>query len=721
MRLERIAISAAFVAVTIGSLWVIFEGTSEGPRSSHSLAFAPSSQTEDSVPILDSDGDGIPDVAENSNSSTALSAIDTDLDTIPDGWEVHFGLDPNALRDGTEDWDQDNLTNAAEYAYCRCLETLTASFSDEAPSSGLNPNRADTDGGGLRDGFELAHGFDPLDSFDDATDPDRDGLSSIEEEIEGTDPGRWDTDGDGLGDGQEVRDLRTSPRIADTDRDGIRDDFEMQYGLDPLDATDAYGDIDRDGLENLQEYKRGSDPREADTDGDQIPDGWEIVVGLVPTASFDAGTDGDQDGLTALEEFRVRDSPLGRSTDPRVADTDGDGLDDGVEVKGRNPYKAPTNPFAADTDGDTLRDADEVREHGTNPARKDTDNDGLADPVELNEYRSNPLQADTDGDAWDDGPEATAWKDLASLAAKHYAGPADVPAWLLKRHTGKAFDLLLKEFQPLGDLDADGIPNLLDDDSDADRISDGREAGILGTDPGNPDTDGDGMPDEWEVRFRLDPLSALDREDDLDGDGLAVYAGVAYVSPISRRPPQDLQSTLPALKRFTNFMEFENGTSPIAIDSDCDGVPDGWEAFMAGPPTVSGLRRPNPLAFDSHDDWDEDAYDVDQDNAISAEERLTVFEEWWFFLDARSQDTDADGMRDGEQVWVNTRADEADRRPALVGLPENGRQEREKLTESCSFVVSSTGNEAMHAVSALSPFTIIAAATLNWAHRRWRP
>ena len=51
-------------------------------------------------------------------------------------------------------------------------------------------------------------------------------------------------------------------------------------------------------------------------------------------------------------------------TDPKKADTDGDGLNDGAEV---NQYK--TDPLKADTDGDGLNDGAEVNQYKTDPRR----------------------------------------------------------------------------------------------------------------------------------------------------------------------------------------------------------------------------------------------------------------------------------------------------------------------------------------------------------------
>ncbi len=94
--------------------------------------------------------------------------------------------------------------------------------------------------------------------------------------------------------------------ILDTDGDGIPDDVDW--------------DLDQDGIPNSE------DPFVYDTDNDGVPNFVD--------------TDDDGDGLPDEEE-------LIWGTNPLTADTDGDGFDDGTEV--RILHTSPTDP------GDLLR------------------------------------------------------------------------------------------------------------------------------------------------------------------------------------------------------------------------------------------------------------------------------------------------------------------------------------------------------------------------------
>ncbi|MBC8472770.1 MAG: pectate lyase [Planctomycetes bacterium] len=49
---------------------------------------------------------------------------------------------------------------------------------------------------------------------------------------------------------------------VDTDHDGMPDDWELNNGLDPHDASDGNGDLDRDGYTNIEEYLHSLSPQE---------------------------------------------------------------------------------------------------------------------------------------------------------------------------------------------------------------------------------------------------------------------------------------------------------------------------------------------------------------------------------------------------------------------------------------------------------------------------
>ena len=207
-------------------------------------------------------------------------------------------------------------------------------------------------------------------------DPDKDGLSNqIEKELR-TNPKKADTDGDGLSDGAEVNQYKTDPLKADTDSDGLNDGAEVnQYKTDPLKAN-TDGDGLNDGVE-VNQFK--TYPLKADSDGDGLSDGAEVNQYKTDPLK----TDSDADGLNDGDEVKYKSDPL-------KTDSDGDGLSDGAEV---NQFK--TDPAKADTDGDGLSDGDEVNKTKTNPVKVDTDNGGVNDGAEV-KSKTNPLDSKDD-------------------------------------------------------------------------------------------------------------------------------------------------------------------------------------------------------------------------------------------------------------------------------------------------------------------------------------
>lgn len=293
-------------------------------------------------------------------------------------------------------------------------------------------------------------------------------------------------------------------KILDTDSDGMADGWELKFGLNPNNAADAGTDIDvnptsgevGDDLTNLEEYELSTDPTNPDSDGDGMPDGWEAEFGLNPNDPDDATDDADldpdsgllvPDGLTNLEEFTL-------DTDPIDPDTDDDGMPDGWEAEfGLDPE----DPADATTDIDVNSAGEATPDELTN----------------LEEYRADtdPNKPDTDDDGMPDG-----WEVQYGLAP---ADPADA-------------DTDVDVNATTGAAEPDGLTNLVEY--------------TMGTEPTNPDTDGDGMPDGWEVSFNVgfesdpnqfDPVGTNEGADDFDDD------------------------------ERTNLAEFQQGTNPRVVDA----------------------------------------------------------------------------------------------------------------------------------------------------------
>lgn len=117
----------------------------------------------------------------------------------------------------------------------------------------------------------------------DTKDSDRDGLSDSLEIQFGSDPYNTDTDDDGVDDYTELNWLNTDPSATnngadDADCDGLTNAEECLYGTNP-----AYYDTDHDGLSDYEEiYKYKTDPLNTDTDNDGVPDGTEVAIGSDP-------------------------------------------------------------------------------------------------------------------------------------------------------------------------------------------------------------------------------------------------------------------------------------------------------------------------------------------------------------------------------------------------------------------------------------------------------
>ena len=206
----------------------------------------------------------------------------------------------------------------------------------------------------------------------------------------------------------------------------------------------------------------------------------------------------------------------------------------------------------------------------------------------------------------------------------------------------------LDDLSPAEDPKADGMNDFFvtfaagfsyyflgETDSDHDGLTNEREV-ELGTDPHNPDTDGDGLKDGEEVlTYYTNPLKV-----DTDGDHLTDYDEVVkyHTNPIKADTDGD---------GLNDGEEITRKTDPNNPDTDDDGLNDGDEVIK---------YKTNPLVMDTDSDGLNDGdevnkyktdplkYDTDGDKLNDGDE-LNKYK-----TNPLLAETDGDGLTDGEEV-----------------------------------------------------------------------
>lgn len=230
----------------------------------------------------------------------------------------------------------------------------------------------------------------------------------------------------------------------------------------------SFCDPDNDGLTNAEEAEIDTDPQDPDTDGDGYIDGTQEHLASPYSNPLDAcdpninadSCDQDNDGLTNIYEIEIS------KTEPTIADTDKDGLEDGEEVHNIDDNDTVLKPTRK---SDPLDPCDPFGENC------DRDRDQLSDSTEdangnksVDSGETDPDNADTDGDGLEDGEEVLNIDDsdtvLKPTATSDPLNPCDPDV-----------------NAPTCDQDNDGLTN--------------KEEDTIGTVKTNPDTDGDGVLD----------------------------------------------------------------------------------------------------------------------------------------------------------------------------------------------------------------------------------
>ena len=633
----------------------------------------------------DTDGDKLSDGLEVNIYHTDPLKEDTDDDNITDGEEVIIGSDPTKKdTDGDllNDWDEvfKYLTDPTKrdtdsdqlgdyYEVTIKYPNSTVDWTGDGKNDYYtNPNNADTDGGGAKDGFEANNGFDPLNKNDDyyLKDNDDDGLINIKEDINSngivdpgeTDPNDPDSDDDGLVDGEEVflgeYGFITDPLDNDTDDDKIIDGEEVVEGNDGWTTNPTLWDTDNDTLSDWEEiYQYHTNPTLKDSDDDGLTDAIEFYDADGKTTdpnNWDSDTDGladgwkdaNKNGLKDLGEFEDKnlngyvdsDKPedwkngtgLGE-TDPTNWDSDGGLAGDSMEIKrGFNPLDGSDDKPLWDTDKDRIPDVEEdVNDNGivdaneTDPNNPDTDNDGLEDGEEVygdHGYFTDPTKQDTDNDNLSDYDE-------------------------IKKHK----------------------TNPINNDTDGDTLSDYDEIFKYNTNPNNPDSDGDGLTDDKEVKkSRARNSSSLSRGNtnpndwDSDGDGLpdGWIDGGGYNISAGFWGNWDIKNNatdLGVLVGDVILAEYE--------DENRNGVLDANETNNTNPDTDGGgawdgnevIVIPTRDPLNASDDFD--IMDTDRDGLTDVWEKkskqsVSKYQTRW-----DKSDTDGDGLWDGYNVDID--------------------------------------------------------------------
>jgi uncharacterized repeat protein (TIGR02543 family) len=318
---------------------------------------------------------------------------------------------------------------------------------------------------------------------------------------------------------------------------------------------------------------------------------------------------------------------------------------------------ATFGPDLSDSDSDGLSNYDEIITHGTNPLVADTDGDGYSDGIEI-QNGTNPLD-----------PASVPTFDL-TLTTPQYGSLSGAGTYPLNTNATLAATANPGYIFTKWTGDASGTENPLSlnmnadktvgatfeqdlGDADGDGLSNYREAVVYGTNPAKADTDDDGLSDAWELgvgRFSLtvtaSPLTWKQARDDARSKGgdLACF------------PNQEIWNTVRAGLGETALDDLQ-GVWIGASDAEVEGT---WKWVNGLPFTFAnwGSGRPNSTAGNSLDFLEISGGDGAElwkwyDRGTTST-RTRYLLEVGYSTNPLIADADADGLTDGKEQEVST-------------------------------------------------------------------
>ena len=400
---------------------------------------------------------------------------------------------------------------------------------------------------------------------------------------------------------------RTNPLAPDTDGDELSDGLELGWAT-PVGDTNIATDTNGDGIPNFQ------------------PDLDPPVFNTTDNASAPSGYEYFNPWPYSLDRSRT-DLIAGSMTDPNKVDTDDDGLNDTVEdlryllgaggvLKRQHFGRVDIGLESAGTIGSVIKHPPTVY----NTSRVDR----TKLPANAVILTTDPNNADTDGDGIPDGQEDADHNGIVHLKVIDRDASGNVTMLgELDDSNSLGFGKYHDYCYTFSDSSVSPAKSYV-----YNRVSKAKLAAAfpranpaqaghtvdviwLETDPLDPDTDADGLPDGWERSHGLDPLD----------DGVAGHYAMSTGLPsnpnngAAGNPDGDTIDVNGVPQPYTNIQEYLNNTDPQAANTGTPPAPGTITIGERTPITIGAVVNKQEFTdWSANDLIALDAYDGDGPN-----------------------------------------------------------------------------------------------------------